>query len=133
VGRLRGQGGPAIPRQPQDSQPQALPQPPAPGWSPDAAANKIGAEPPADEKKDATAEAVIDLVGGVLSEVAKRRAERQAAEGAQPEQAPPARRGRLLRRLMQPQAPSPVAPPAPAATPTLEPVPQAAPQPATGS
>jgi hypothetical protein len=122
VGRLRGQGGPATPRQPQDSQPQAMPEPPAPGWSPDAAADKTSAAPPSDEKKDATAEAVIDLVGGVLSEVAKRRAERQAAEAAQPEQAPPARRGRLLRRLMQPQAPA--APQAPASPPALEPVPQ---------
>ncbi len=53
---------------------------------------------------DPTAEQVIDLVGGVLDEVAKRRAERQAAEAAEaanPEAVPP-RRGGLLRRLAQP-------------------------------
>jgi hypothetical protein len=44
---------------------------------------------------------VIDLVGGVLDEVAKRRAERRAAEVANPEAVPP-RRGGLLRRLAQP-------------------------------
>ena len=37
----------------------------------------------------AAAEAVIDLVGGVLGEVAKRRAERQAAEAANPQQPQP--------------------------------------------
>ena len=50
---------------------------------------------------DPTAEQVIDLVGGVLDEVAKRRAERRAAEAANPEAVPP-RRGGLLRRLAQP-------------------------------
>jgi hypothetical protein len=48
-----------------------------------------------------TAESVADLVGGLLQEAAKRRAERQAAEAASPE-APPSRRGRILRRFGQP-------------------------------
>jgi hypothetical protein len=52
---------------------------------------------------DPTAEQVIDLVGGVLDEVAKRRAERRAAEAANPEAVPP-RRGGLLRRLAPPRA-----------------------------
>lgn len=50
---------------------------------------------------DPTAEQVIDLVGGVLDEVAKRRAERRAAEAANPQAVPP-RRGGLLRRLAPP-------------------------------
>jgi hypothetical protein len=50
---------------------------------------------------DPTAEQVIDLVGGVLDELAKRRAEQRAAEAANPEAVPP-RRGGLLRRLAQP-------------------------------
>jgi hypothetical protein len=81
---------------------------------------------------------VIDLVGGLIDEVARRRAQRAAAEAAnapQPGQAAPAgaqqapggpgaagapagplgggpRRGRLLRRLLQPEAPGqPAAPP----------------------
>jgi hypothetical protein len=74
------------------------------------AAAKAGASPE-------TADAIADIVGGVLDEVARRRAERRAAEAANPEQAPP-RRGRLLqRRLLPPQpqqtppAVPPVAPP----------------------
>jgi hypothetical protein len=152
VGRLRGTGRPPVARPPQTAQPAAMPQPPAPAWRPNAeaaaapdAAAAAGSEAPATDgsdqtpaaapstaeriqsafppdakgKTDATTDAVIDLVGGVLEEVAKRRAERQAAEAASPQQAPPPRRGRLLRRLMQPQAP------APAATPPLQPIPQA--------
>ena len=144
VGRLRGTGRPPVVRPPQAAQPAAMPQPPAPAWRPNAeaaaapdsaaadgsdqapAAAPSTAEriqsafpPDAKGKTDATTDAVIDLVGGVLEEVAKRRAERQAAEAASPQQAPPPRRGRLLRRLMQPQAP------APAATPPLQPIPQA--------
>jgi hypothetical protein len=80
-----------------------------------ATADKIKSALPPDMKTDPTAEAVIDLVGGLLGEVAKRRAERQAAEAANPQQPQPPR-GRLLRRLIQPQAP-------PAATPPLQPVP----------
>jgi len=96
-------------------------------------ADKIKSTLPPDMKTDPTAEAVIDLVGGVLGEVAKRRAERQAAEAANPQQPQPPR-GRLLRRLLQPQtspqAPASATPPAasgtPAATPPLQPVPQPA-------
>jgi hypothetical protein len=93
-----------------------------------ATADKIKSALPPDMKTDPAAEAVIDLVGGLIGEVAKRRAERQAAEAANPQQAEPPRRGRLLRRLIQPQA-APQAPPqaappaAPAATPPLQPVP----------
>ena len=80
---------------------------------------------------------VIDLVGGLIDEVARRRAQRAAAEaasGQQPGQAAPAgaqqapggpaaagapagplgggpRRGRLLRRLLQPEQPGQSAPP----------------------
>ena len=176
VGRLRGGGAAPVPRQPQAPQPAAMPQPPAPGWRPDASAGKVAeaatpaaggaagaasaaaapaaegpdvdarrpaGEPstadtiksalPPDMKTDPTADAVIDLVGGVLGEVAKRRAERQAAEAANPQQAQPPRRGRLLRRFLQPQTPPQAAPPAapaapsaaPAATPPLQPVPAA--------
>ena len=92
-------------------------------------ADKIKSVLPPDMKTDPNAAAVIDLVGGVLGEVAKRRAERQAAEAANPQQAEPPRRGRLLRRLIQPPAPSPAAPPAaasPTPTPPLQPVPQPA-------
>jgi hypothetical protein len=99
-------------------------------------ADKIKSALPPDMKTDSTADAVIDLVGGVLDVVAKRRAERQAAEAANPEQSQPPRRGRLLRRLVQP--PASRATPVPAdATPPLQPVPPqpvppqpAAPQPA---
>ena len=55
------------------------------------AARKAGAEP-------GTTEAIVDLVGGVLEEVAKRRAERRAAEAANPKQPPAPRRGRLLQQ-----------------------------------
>jgi hypothetical protein len=66
-----------------------------------------------------TAEAIVDLVGGVLDEVAKRRAERRAAEAAGPEPARPRRP--LLRRILnpppltspQPGAPAPAPQPAP--------------------
>lgn len=80
---------------------------------------------------------VIDLVGGLIDEVARRRAQRataEAASGQQPGQAAPAgaqqapggpaaagapagplgggpRRGRLLRRLLQPEQPGQPAPP----------------------
>jgi hypothetical protein len=78
------------------------------------AAAKAGANPE-------TADAIADIVGGVLDEVARRRAERRAAEAANPEQAPP-RRGRLFQRRPPPSQPpaAPAAPPAaspPAATP----------------
>ncbi|MFM7414014.1 MAG: hypothetical protein ACKO6E_12515 [Planctomycetota bacterium] len=54
-------------------------------------AQKAGAKPD-------TAEAIVDLVGGVLDEVARRRAERRAAEAAPQNQPQPPRRGRLLQR-----------------------------------
>ena len=85
-----------------------------------ATTDKITSALPPDMKTDPTAEAVIDLVGGLLGEVAKRRAERQAAEAVNPQQTPPPR-GRLLRRLLQPQTPPQATPPA--ATPPLQPVP----------
>ena len=81
-----------------------------------ATADKIKSALPPDMKTDPTAEAVIDLVGGLLGEVAKRRAERQAAEAVNPQQTPPPR-GRLLRRLLQPQTPPQATPP------PLQPVP----------
>ncbi len=73
------------------------------------AARKAGAEP-------GTAEAIVDIVGGVLDEVARRRAERRAAEAANPGQAPPPRRGRLLPRRLPPASDTP-APAAPAPAP----------------
>jgi hypothetical protein len=66
---------------------------PAPGGELPSGSDSTGGDP--------TAEQVIDLVGGVLDEVAKRRAERRAAEAANPEAVSP-RRGGLLRRLAQP-------------------------------
>jgi len=75
------------------------------------AATKAGAKPE-------TAEALVDLVGGVLDEVARRRAERRAAEAANPDQAPP-RRGRLFQRRNPGGALAPAQPVAPpAATPS---------------
>ncbi|MBU6275893.1 MAG: hypothetical protein KGQ61_04605 [Planctomycetes bacterium] len=61
---------------------------------------------------------LIDLVGGVIDELARRRAERAAAEAAAPpgSEPPPAtqpRRGRLLRRFLGPTAPPPSPAPAP--------------------
>jgi hypothetical protein len=65
---------------------------------------------PADVARDPSTDAVIDLVGGVLDEVAKRRAERAAAAGETPDTAPPPRRGRVLRRLTRPPVGDPAAP-----------------------
>lgn len=117
--RVRG-GSPPRPIPPAASQPGAA-APPQPGWKPDGppAGDSATVVPSSPPTGDATAEAIVDLVGGVLEEVAKRRAERRAAEAANPEQVPPPRRGRLLRRL--------VPPPEPAAEPT--PPSQAAPAP----
>lgn len=59
----------------------------------------VGGEP--------TADAIIDLVGGVLEEVARRRAERAAANADNPQGPPPPgprRGGRLLRRAAPPPA-----------------------------
>jgi hypothetical protein len=74
------------------------------------AVERIKAALPADMKDDPAADAVIDLVGGVIGELAKRRAERQATEAANPQQP---RRGRFLRRL---------APPPPSAAPSQQPL-----------
>jgi hypothetical protein len=98
-------------------------------------------EPAADEREppsaadasrdphvDPTAKAVIDLVGGVIEGVARRRAERKAAEADSPQGATPPRRGRLLRRGGPPQT-APAAGdriPARPEIPDLEPVPQPA-------
>jgi hypothetical protein len=84
--------------------------PPAPGWKPDAPVPAPEASGTAVAAGDPTAAAIVDLVGGVLDEVAKRRAERRAAEAANPDQAPP-RRGRLLRRLLPPPEGTPAPPP----------------------
>lgn len=73
--------------------------------------DRIKSKLPAEISENPSADAVIDLVGGVLEEVAKRRAERAAAAAENPEAAPPPRRGRLLRRL---QAPPQTAPSQPA-------------------
>lgn len=73
---------------------------------------------PSDIVQDPSADAIIDLVGGVLDEVAKRRAERAAANAGNPDASapppPPRRGGRLLRRLAQPPSQPPAeTPPAP--------------------
>jgi hypothetical protein len=126
VDRLRHPGQPAPPRPTQ---------PPAPNWVPPAAEKAKADAPQADAKSppqsstntaerldelkaklpgdiatDPNAGAIIDLVGGVLDEVAKRRAERAAANPDNPQAAPPAgprRGGRLLRRLAPPPAAQP--------------------------
>jgi len=107
IERLRG--GPQ-PNTPQGVPPAAEPgNPPAPGWKPGEPAERSPtADPAAAAGGNPSAEAIVDLVGGVLEEVAKRRAERRAAEAANPDQPPP-RRGRLLRRLVPPT--EPVSPP----------------------
>ncbi len=58
-----------------------------------------------------TGDDVVDIVGSVLDEVARRGAERRAAE--EPGETPP-RRGRLRNRLLGPQAPPPPPQPTPA-------------------
>ena len=70
--------------------------------------NQLQSKPPGEIAKEPSADAIIDLVGGVLEEVSKRRAERAAAAAENPEAAPPPPRrgGRLLRRFTQPPAPA---------------------------
>jgi hypothetical protein len=87
----------AVPQR-QPGQLRITPQPPQQVPTPSGALKQVpsGGDP--------TAEQVIDLVGGVLDEVARRRAERRAAEVANPGAVPPPRRGGLLRRLGQPPA-----------------------------
>ncbi len=73
---------------------------------------------PAEVGGNPTTDRIIDLVGGLIDEVGRRRAERAAAEAASPNPSPdpgqpppaPSRRGRLLKRLLQPQPPAPAAP-----------------------
>lgn len=65
---------------------------------------------PPDLAGNPSADRLIDLVGGVIDELSRRRAERAAMEQASPPTAPPPtgqppRRGRLLRRLLPPQPP----------------------------
>lgn len=126
VDRLRNPGQPTPPR------PAA---PPAPNWVPpqvekpkadapqaDATTppqsstntaerlDELKSKLPGDIATDPNAGAIIDLVGGVLDEVAKRRAERAAANADNPQAAPPPgprRGGRLLRRLAPPPAAAP--------------------------
>jgi hypothetical protein len=95
--------------------PEEPPPPPAATPSPgavsdaadDAAASRVDAiksKLPEELRQDPTADAVIDLVGGILEEVAKRRAAREAEATKNPGAQPPPRRGGLLRR-QQPQPP----------------------------
>jgi hypothetical protein len=109
IDRLRSRGQPLPPR-PADA--------PAPNWVPPQKSgedakpaettaeklNDIKSKLPAEISQNPSADAVIDLVGGVLDEVAKRRAERAAAAAENPDAAPPPRRGRLLRRIQPPPA-----------------------------
>jgi hypothetical protein len=98
--------------------PGAEPRPPVPAATPE------GPDPNAAARggpgTDPTAAAVVDVVGDLLDEIARRRAERRAADGASPDpQGPPRRGGRLLRRLLPPPAgesapPGPTPPPPPA-------------------
>lgn len=95
---------------------RARAQPPAaaenvPGKTQPAADTAAGSASP--RAGESTADQVLDIVGGVLDEVAKRRAERRAAD---PDAVPPPRRGGLLRRLVQPPPPLPT-PDAPAPSP----------------
>lgn len=117
VDRLRGPAAAGAPPA-QSSPPPAADRPPA-GGRPDAPAPR---PPAADVIANPSADAIIDLVGGVLDEVAKRRAERAAANAENPEGTPPVpprRGGRLLRRLAPPpaEAPSPADQPAAPASP----------------
>jgi hypothetical protein len=85
--------------------------------------------PVADGATPSTAETIVDIVGGVLDEVARRRAEREANG-----ELPPPRRGRLRERLQRPglqpqprESQPPLVPLQPPAVPS-----PAAPQPPTG-
>lgn len=106
--RNRNAAPPPTPSVAPPPRPAAPPPPPTPAPSPaaagdaadDAAAKRVDAIKstlPEGIRQDPTADAVIDLVGGVLEEVAKRRAAREA-EAAKNPNAPPPRRGGLLRR-----------------------------------
>lgn len=113
IERLRNRNAvPPATAQPQAPRPAEPPPPPTPEPSPaaagdaadDAAARRVDAiksKLPDELRKDPTADAVIDLVGGVLEEVARRRAAREAEAAKNPDQPPP-RRGGLLRRQPPP-------------------------------
>lgn len=83
-----------------------------------------GQPPVAGSQPTSTTDTIVDIVGGVLDEVARRRAEREANG-----ESPPPRRGRLRQRFQRPGLPAepsqpvPVQPGRPAATPA-PPVPQ---------
>jgi len=103
----------AKPTEPQQADAAASDAERAPGGG-DGAAAVLRSRLPADAARDPSAEAIIDLVGGVLDEVAKRRAERAANAGNPDAAAPPPplrRGGRLLRRLAQPPQQAPADPP----------------------
>jgi hypothetical protein len=116
VERLRTRGAaPRVETEPRAPRPSEPPPPPTPEPSSaasgdaadDAAARRvevIKSKLPEELRKDPTAEAVIDLVGGVLEEVARRRAAREAEGASNPGQPPP-RRGGLLRRQQPPPTP----------------------------
>jgi hypothetical protein len=108
LGRIRN-GAPPVPAPAPPASANGT-APPAPGWKPGEPTPAAQASGTAATAGDPTAEAIVDLVGGVLDEVAKRRAERRAAEAANPDQVPP-RRGRLLRRLVPPPEATPAPPP----------------------
>ncbi len=80
-----------------------------------------GQPPVASGENTSTADTIVDIVGGVLEEVARRRAEREANG-----EVPPPRRGRLRQRLQRPGLTAP----APEGQPPLVPVQPAAPSPA---
>ncbi len=138
VDRLRGTAPPRPqPAPPQPAPPQTTPpQPPVnprqprrfPEPQPPMTAEPATAPPasatPADPAPDVTpaggqpsADAVIDLVGGVLDELAKRRAERQSAAQEDPDGAAPPRIGGRLRGRLRRLLPPPAGDPAPATEP----------------
>ena len=137
IDRVRTGGGPApgfqappgpVPRPAPFAAPNAaagaVPPPPAPN-PPTAERQPQTAETPAAAPADApvTPDAIVDIVSGVIDEVARRRAER-AANG----ELPPPRRGRLLQRLQRPGVGRPQVMPQEAQPPLMPvPAPQAVP------
>ncbi|MBM4009957.1 MAG: hypothetical protein FJ286_01040 [Planctomycetes bacterium] len=67
--------------------------------------------------KPETTDAVVDIIGGVLDEVARRRAERRAAEAANPEQAVPPSPPSPLRQRIRQRLQRPISPPSSPAPP----------------
>jgi len=106
VDRLRERDAPGQPRRPPADKPNgAVSKPDGAVSKPDGA----GAKPDGGNGSP-TAGEIIDLVGGLLDEVARRRAARAAADAGAPPAGEPAgerRGGRLLRRLAQPPAAEP--------------------------